>query len=164
VSEGFGKENAMKILSYAGLAVVIMIAIAGAATVQDRYAAPVANGTEVYADNPKPLDAQPAFTVGTGDRLLILDRRDNKYKVSDLKGDVGWVNADLVKSLGSNESLVFGDADVRAYLDNPEPVYIMDADNNVDKSILLNRSFAGELAENTDRMTFERMAGENLPK
>ena len=154
----------MKVLSYAGLAVLIMIAVAGAAPKQDRYAVPLSNGTQVYADNPKPADAVPVFTVGTGDRLLILDNRDNKYKVSDLKGDVGWVDAGLVKAIGSDETLVFGDAAVRAYLDNPQPVYILDADNNIDKSILLNRSFAGELAQNTDRETFERMAGVTAPR
>jgi hypothetical protein len=60
-----------------------------------------------------------------------------------------------------SETLSFSGSDVNAYLDNPTPVYIIDADNVVGKTILIDRSFAGELRENIDRMTMERMVAEN---
>jgi hypothetical protein len=51
---------------------------------------------------------------------------------------------------------VFDDAEVIGYLDNPTPVYIIDADNPNADPIKLDRSFADALRENVDRETIER--------
>jgi len=146
---------------YVVFAVLITSMIAGGAPGTDRYVIPLSNNTAVFANNPKAALESPSFTVGTADRLLVVETSDNAYKVSDLKGNVGWVEKKLVKVTGASESLVFGGADVQGYLDNPVPIYILDANNPGAKPVTLTRSFSEEMKENKDRMTFERTVSQD---
>jgi hypothetical protein len=139
----------------------LLAAIAGSETRAEQYAIPISNGTSVFVHNPRIVGEPPVFTAGSEDRLLILEKKDDKYKVTNRNHLVGWVDVSLVTLMKSSETLSFSGSEVNAYLDNPSPVYIIDADNVVGKTILINRSFAGELRENIDRMTMERMVAEN---
>jgi hypothetical protein len=152
----------MRIIIYSVTALLICSVVAGSVPNQDRFVIPVANGTAVFANNPIGDGEQPAFTVGTSDRLMILDISGVAFKVSDLKGNVGWVNKTLVKVIHPNESIVFSDASIQGYLDNPVPVYILDANNPSEKPLTLARSFSEEMKENIDRMTLERIVGQDL--
>ncbi len=154
----------MRILLYMVVAILVSVLAVGGAASKDRFVAPLANSTPVYADNHGSRDSVLAFTVGTGDRLMVLGEKKDVMKVSDLKGNIGWINKAMVKQVAPNEALSFGDQKILAYLDNPEPVYILDANGAPESSISLERSFSQELTENVDRMTIERIIGENLPK
>ena len=154
----------MRSIIYGIMAVLIMAFFAGGVPNQDRYVIPLSNGTSVFPHNQKGGDSKPAFTVGTADRLMVIESKGDMYRVSDLKGEVGWVDKALVKVIRASEAVVFGEADVLGYLDNPTPVYIIDANNPVSNPLTLDRSFARELRENTDRMTLERIVGEEPPR
>jgi len=151
----------MKIFIYVAIFCLLLAAIAGSATNAEQYAVPISNGTSVFSHNPRIVGETSVFTAGTVDRLLILEKKEDKYKVTNRNHLVGWIDTNLVTLMKPSETLSFSGADVNAYLDNPTPVYIIDADNGVGKTILIDRSFAGELRENIDRMTMERIVAEN---
>ena len=56
---------------------------------------------------------------------MVLGSKGDEYKVSDGKGDVGWIDKASVKEVGPSETVTFGNADVYGYLDNPTPIYIL---------------------------------------
>lgn len=154
----------MRILLYGLSVIVLSVASAWSVSRQDLYVIPVRNDVAVFANNPVNTGEKPAFLAGTDDWLMVLDTRGDLYKVSDMKGNIGWIGKTSVKQAASGETLTFGDARVLAYLDNPTPVYILDASNPLDKSILLDRSFSAEIRENVDRMTIERIVGESTAR
>jgi hypothetical protein len=78
------------------------------------------------------------------------------YKVRTPDGTVGWVEKQLVVATGKSKTFIFEGADVFGYLDNPTPVYIIDADDPNANPISLDRSFSDALRENVDRETVER--------
>jgi hypothetical protein len=55
--------------------------------------------------------------------------------------------------------MAFNDINVYAYLDNPQPILILDGDDPNAVKIMLDRSFATELRENLDRYTVNRIVG-----
>jgi hypothetical protein len=95
--------------------------------------------------------------VGVEDRLQVLEQDRNHYKVKSPDGQVGWVEKRLVAT-ASGKQFMFDDAEVIGYLDNPTPVYIIDADAKDATPIKLDRSFAEALRENVDRETVERQS------
>jgi hypothetical protein len=95
-------------------------------------------------------------TVGQSDRLTVIGKGKQTWKVKTPSGEVGWVEQRLVAIVGKSKTFVFDDAEVIGYLDNPTPVYIIDADNPNSDPIKLDRSFADALRENVDRETVER--------
>jgi hypothetical protein len=156
-----GKGRCMRSL---GDAVVLVLMIAGVAVSADRYVVPVKNDIPVYEHNPWTKGESPVFLAGTNDWLMEMGSRGMMIRVSDLKGNTGWIDRSSVKQASIGTSLSFGDAAVLAYLDNPSPVYILDAANPFEKSILLDRSFSREMGENIDRETIERIVGVNAPR
>jgi hypothetical protein len=85
-----------------------------------------------------------------------LENGKQSFKVQKGDGTVGWIEKRLVQTTGKSKTFVFDDAEVIGYLDNPTPVYIIDADNPNADPIKLDRSFADALRENVDRETIER--------
>ena len=121
-----------------------------------KYVTPTKDGTGIYKNEVRELYEQPAFTVGTNDRLLILETKSRDYKVQNASGEVGWVEKRLVVATGKSKTFVFDNADVIGYLDNPTPVYIIDTDDPNADPINLDRSFKDALRENVDKETVER--------
>ncbi len=152
----------MRTVIYGILLLLLISFITGSVPNEDRFVIPVENGTPVFLNNPRATDEQPVFAVGTTDRLMVLESKAEVYKVSDLKGNVGWVDKRSVSPIHPTVSMVFGDASIQGYLDNPVPVYILDANNPSAEPLKLERSFAAELKENVDRMTIERIVGEDV--
>lgn len=154
----------MRILLYSISVILLSVASAWSVSHQERYVIPIKNDVAIFAHNPINAGEQPVFVAGTGDWLMVLESTGDMYKVSDMKGNIGWIGKISVKQAASNETLTFGDATVLAYLDNPTPVYILDATNPLDKSIMPDRSFSAEIRENVDRMTIERIVGGNTSR
>ena len=141
------------------MTVLWMVIIAGFVFAQknnDKYVTPTGNDVGVFKNETRDLYEKPLFTVGTSDRLLILTTGRNHYKIQKADGEGGWVEKRLVVTTGKSKTFVFDDAEVIGYLDNPTPVYIIDADNPNADPIKLDRSFADALRENVDRETVER--------
>ena len=75
-----------------------------------------------------------------------------------MDGVAGWVEKKLMVVIGSKNSYSFENAEVMGYIDNPTPVYIIDADDPNANRIAIDRSFKDALGDNVDKMTLEREA------
>jgi hypothetical protein len=136
--------------------IVLTASIAFAQKDVKKYVTPTKEDVGVFKNEVRELYEKPVTTVGANDRLLILETGKQSYKVQKGDGTTGWVEKRLVVTTGKSKSFVFDDAEVIGYLDNPTPVYIIDADNPNADPIKLDRSFADALRENVDRETIER--------
>ena len=137
------------------LFVVIMTAGVFAKNEQ-KFLTPTKDGVGIYKNEVREVYEKPVATVGLNDRLVILSSSKNNYKVKAPNGETGWIEKRLVVVTSKSKTFVFDDAEVIGYLDNPTPVYIIDADNPNADPIKLDRSFADALRENVDRETVER--------
>jgi hypothetical protein len=120
-----------------------------------KFVQPTKGNVGVYENQIRKPYEQAVLTVGVEDRLQVLEQARNHYKVKTPGGQVGWVEKRLVATT-SGKQFLFDDAEVIGYLDNPTPVYIIDADAKDATPIKLDRSFAEALRENVDRETVER--------
>jgi|WetSurMetagenome_2_1015567.scaffolds.fasta_scaffold188210_2 hypothetical protein len=121
-----------------------------------KFVTPTKDEVGVYKNDVREVYEKPIATVGMNDKLNVLSRSKQNYKVKTPSGEIGWVEQRLVVISGKSKTFVFDDAEVIGYLDNPTPVYIIDADNPNADPIKLDRSFADALRENVDRETVER--------
>jgi hypothetical protein len=146
----------MKLRLLSTLIVLVMASLVFAQKDSKKYVTPTKEDVGVFKNEVRELYEKPAFMVGSNDRLLVLETGKQSYKVQKNDGGTGWVEKRLVVTTGKSKSFVFDDAEVIGYLDNPTPVYIIDADNPNADPIKLDRSFADALRENVDRETIER--------
>lgn len=143
------------------LSVVMLVLVAGLVPAvfgqkAEKYVSPKANNVGLYANEVRKQYEEPIRKLGTKDRLLVLETKRFMYKVQGSDGSTGYVEKDKVVAIGKSKSFVFDNADVFGYLDNPTPVYIIDADDPNANPISLDRSFKDALRENVDRETVER--------
>ncbi|MBD3421016.1 MAG: hypothetical protein GF398_12925 [Chitinivibrionales bacterium] len=123
-----------------------------------KWVQPTKNDVGVYKNQKRELYEQPIMKVGTNARMQVLKSTRNHYRVK-VNGETGWVEKRMVAAAAkSSKTYLFEDAEVIGYLDNPTPVYIIDADDQDKDPIKLDRSFAEALRENVDRETVERQA------
>ncbi len=136
--------------------VLLVSAITFFASAQ-KVAQPVKDGVKVYKSDTRQLYEEPILTVGTSDRLQVLDSKKDMHKIKTSDGTIGWVEKKDVSVLsGKSKTFVFDNAEVVGYLDNPTPVYIIDTDDPNADPISLDRSFKDALRENIDKETIER--------
>jgi hypothetical protein len=139
------------------LGVVIALVAASVFAKEDqKMGTPTKDDVGVYKNDVREVYEKPLVTVGLNDRLAIIGKSKQNFKVKLSTGEVGWVDQKMVVLTGKSKTFVFDDAEVIGYLDNPTPVYIIDADNPNADPIKLDRSFADALRENVDRETVER--------
>lgn len=120
-----------------------------------KFVQPKRNNVGIYKNETRSVNENATITVGLNDRLKVLKSSRNHYKVRTDDGTVGWIEKRFVAA-ASGKSFLFDDAEVIGYLDNPTPVYIIDADSKDATPIKLDRSFAEALKQNIDRETVER--------
>lgn len=120
-----------------------------------KFVQPKKNNVGIYQNETRSINETAIVTVGLNDRLKVVKTSRNNYKVKTNDGTTGWIEKRLVAA-ASGKSFLFDDAEVIGYLDNPTPVYIIDADSKDATPIKLDRSFAEALRENVDRETVER--------
>jgi hypothetical protein len=143
--------------------VVGVFAQAKNVTSQDRenataqFVQPTQKGVGIYTNETRKVNEEATLIVGVDDRLQIVKTGRTSYFVKTDAGKTGWVEKRLV-AMTSGKKFVFNDAEIVGYLDNPTPVYIMDADNKDATPIKLERSFSEALRQNTDRETIERQS------
>jgi hypothetical protein len=145
------------------LLTIIVVFSASMLFAADRYVAPTKDGIGIFKNQIRELYEKPIVSVGTSDRLQIVESKGTFHKVKTGDGTVGWVEKSAVKNVSAasggnsaNRSFVFDNAEVIGYLDNPTPVYIMDTDDPNADPINLDRSFKDALRENVDKETVER--------
>lgn len=134
---------------------VILFSAGGSAARGPKYVQPKKSNVGLYSNETRSVNEQAIRQVGLTDRLKVLQDTRSHYKVRTDDGVVGWVEKRLVAS-AAGKSFMFDDAEVIGYLDNPTPVYIIDADSKDATPIKLDRSFAEALRENVDRESVER--------
>ncbi len=131
-----------------GLALSVVFANAPA------YVIATHNDIPVYKSESHAPNAVPLFNLSTADRPVVVAADGNKFEIRNGKL-LGWVEKSQVTD-ASGKTFVFGPADVTGYLDNPQPVFILDANGIVGAPLKLDRSFANEMKENVDRATINR--------
>jgi hypothetical protein len=147
----------MRLINLATFAVLIITGLIFAQSKQDqKYVAVTKDGVGLYKNETRELYEQPVTTVGPQDRLIVLETSRANYKVRTGGGTVGWIEKRVCVATGKSKTFIFDNAEVIGYLDNPTPVYIMDADDPNADPINLDRSFKDALRENVDRETVER--------
>lgn len=140
----------MRIISTLLITLILGFSVSAANFVQ-----PKKNGVGLYKNETRGVNESAMETVGIDARLKVLKAKKNHYQVKAPSGAVGWVEKYLVAE-ASGKAFTFDDAEVMGYLDNPTPVYIIDADSKDATPIQLDRSFAEALRQNVDRETVER--------
>lgn len=121
-----------------------------------RYVIPSQDNVGVYSQAVRPLYDQALFVVSVDDRLRVIEQREECYRIQAEDGRIGWVEKRLVVPARGLTQMKFGQSVVTGYLDNPEPVVVLDTDDPLDRSIVLDRSFKDDLRRNIDRETVER--------
>jgi hypothetical protein len=145
----------LKSIICAFLAAIVLTTVS--AWAQEKYVQPTKDDVGIYKNEIRELYEKPLFSVGTNDRLLVLESKSKAYKVK-VNDKTGWVEKRLVASSGKNKTFNMSDQEVIGYLDNPTPVYIMDGMGPNEDPIKLERSFSDALHENVDKETVERQA------
>ncbi len=145
----------MRISSLLTVTAVVFLA-AGSVTAKPKWVQPQKDGVGVYKNQIRETYEEPITTASSNDRMEVVSEKRNHYKVR-INNQTGWVEKRLVAAVAQgSKSYMFDDAEVIGYLDNPTPVYIIDADDRERDPIKLDRSFAEALRENVDRETLER--------
>jgi hypothetical protein len=138
------------------LGLIIVFASIAVFAKDDKFVTATKDETPIFKNDVREVYEKPMTTVSMNDKLTILSVSKQNYKVKLPSGETGWVEKRAVVVTGKSKTFVFDDAEVIGYLDNPTPVYIIDADNPNADPIKLDRSFADALRENVDRETVER--------
>ena len=134
---------------------IAMVACAGTAFAAAKFVQPNADNIGVYKNEVRQMNETALTTVGAMDRLTVQSEGKSAFKVKTPDGTIGWVEKRFCAS-ASGKAFTFDDAEVIGYLDNPTPIYIIDADNKDATPIKLDRSFADAMKSNVDRETIER--------
>jgi hypothetical protein len=141
------------------LLIAVSTSITFAQSKADRFVQPKQAGVGIYQSEVPGINDQAVFKAGVDDRLQVIGNGRDRLKVRNEQGQVGWIEKRFVVAT-SGKQFMFDDAEVIGYLDNPTPVYIIDADSKDATPIRLDRSFAEALKENVDRETVERQTGQ----
>jgi hypothetical protein len=121
-----------------------------------KWVQPTKDNIGVYKNQVRQPYEEPVFTIDQKSRCEVIETEKDHYKIR-FQGQEGWVEKRLVVGAAKgNKTFMFEDAEVIGYLDNPTPVYIIDANDQDRDPIKLDRSFADALKENVDKETVER--------
>lgn len=148
----------MRSTGYFGLMLFVFhIAFSAAGkTVEHRYVVPTKDNVPVYTTRMHGNHESAGFHVSMQDRLTVVSESRRRFKVRDSRGKVGWVDKSKVTKVSPSKRFVFGNADVHGYLDDPSPIYIIDADGPDNVTLKLDRSFDNALRQNADKYSIER--------
>jgi len=149
----------MRFYMVALLCIGVLIGAATAAgKTGDKFVQPAKDSLAVYKNATHEASEQPVGYVNSADKLLVVGSDKINYKIElPAGGGNGWIGKNQAIVAGKNTTIIFNDAEVIGYLDNPTPVYIIDSDNPNADPIKLDRTFANVLTDNLDRNTVEQM-------
>lgn len=141
-----------------GTLLLVGFSIVAIAADKERVVSSKGGEVGVYAAEIRQTYEKPMFSASTSARMQVLSEGRDMLKVR-VNGQDGWVEKNKVTNAGkANKTFTFEDADVVGYLDNPTPVYIIDAEDQEKDPIKLERSFAEALKDNTDQETVDRQS------
>ncbi len=142
-----------------GALAIIACAVMAIGADKERWVTAKNGEVGVYASEIRQTYEKPIFSVSSTARMKVLSEGRDMLKVT-ANGQEGWIEKGKVATASSKagKTFTFEDADVVGYLDNPTPVYIIDAENQEKDPIKLERSFADALKDNTDQETVDRQS------
>ncbi|MBN1760886.1 MAG: hypothetical protein JW863_21345 [Chitinispirillaceae bacterium] len=143
-------------LALAGLTVIATV-LQGAAVQKSRIVIPVRDRVGVYRNETRKVFESPLFTVGTKDRLQVLEKGKRNSKVIDADKREGWIENRLCVTAPGNRLYTFDPALIEQYMDTKNAMIIFDGLPPEEGHIRLDRSFKDALSENVDRETIGRM-------
>lgn len=135
----------------------VAVLFLAASTFAQKYIQPK-NDAGIYANQTRLVYEEAIAQVTPDSRLLVIDEKGGFYQVKTEIGQTGWIEKRLVINLGKSKTFKFDQAEVVGYLDNPTPVYIIDAEDPNGERIYLDRSFKDEMRVNVDQATIARQA------
>lgn len=105
------------------------------------------------------LENAPAFVLAGNDRLMVLKRKGGALQIRDSRGRVGWVDRRKVVDARHNVMEFVRSTKIVSTFEEPEAIYLLDAQNPVDIPVRISRSFAEELRDNIDRESAMKIVG-----
>ncbi len=145
-------------LKFAFLGAIALLTIAQRGHAEQTYVIPVREGVPGFESAREVGKATPQFILSTRDRLKEVRRERNSVLVRDPQQREFWVHLKDVAQAPSRRFL-FDGAQVSGYLDSPNPVFILDADDPTKDVIRIDRSFSDLLREHKDQDAFRRTSG-----
>jgi hypothetical protein len=142
---------------FLGLCMALLAAVLSAQDARPenyRYAAK--DSVPVYKSDVRKISEAPLFFLKKGDRVKIAGGSPDKDSVTLADGRTGWV--EKTRLTESNKyALYLEELKVYGFLDNPDPVYILDYTNEEYKPIRVSRDFIfdPELMKNIVKENFE---------
>jgi hypothetical protein len=136
------------------------LAVAGKAQTEKQKPERVRYTTEdsvpVYKSDVRMMAEAPGFYLKKGERVKIAGGSENNDSVTLSDGRTGWVDKKKLAE-NSKNALYLEELKVYGFLDNPEPVYILDFENGTYKPIRVSRDFIydPELMKNINKENFE---------
>ncbi len=144
-------------LTLIGIAVVTSV-LQGAAAPGSRIVIPVRDHVGIYRNETRKVFETPLFTVGTEDRLKVIEKGTRNSKVKDAENREGWIENRLCVTAPGNRLYTFDPALIEQYMDTKNSMIIFDGLPPDEGHIRLDRSFKDALSENVDRETINRMS------
>jgi hypothetical protein len=117
----------------------------------------VEDQSPVYMNDKRALYEKPIFFLKAGDKVKVLADSSENAHIMTADGRTGYLERKKLSESGKTV-LSMEEIKVIGWLDNPEPVYILDFDNGEYKPIRVSRDFVmdPDLMKNIDKETFER--------
>jgi hypothetical protein len=120
---------------------------------RQEYVVAKEENTAVYQNRGRNLYERKLFNLNPDEKVRVLEKKGEFIKVENRKQQCGWVEEHRVVPIAASRIFTYDHTDVMGYLDNPEPIIILDATDPDDNVIRLDRSFKDALRENVDRET-----------
>jgi hypothetical protein len=119
-----------------------------------RYA--IADSVPVYKSDIRKLYEAPNCYLKKGDRVKVAGGTVEKDSIVLADGRTGWVEKNRLTE-SNKYSMFLEELKIYGFLDNPEPVYILDFENGEYKPIRVSRDFIydPELMKNINKENFE---------
>jgi hypothetical protein len=111
----------------------------------------------VFMNDKRALYEKPIFLLKIGDKVNVLADSSVNAHIMTADGRTGYLDRKKISESGK-AVLSMDEIKVIGWLDNPEPVYILDFDNGEYKPIRVSRDFVmdPDFMKNVDKETFER--------
>jgi len=110
----------------------------------------------VYKSDIRKMGEAPDGYLKKGDRVKVTGGSEEKDSVVLSNGHTGWVEKKRLTESNKN-AMYLDELKIYGFLDNPEPVYILDFENGEYKPIRVSRDFIydPELMKNINKENFE---------